>query len=284
MLLRAGLMKPTLALLFAAAAAVSAAAAPSLKQVWQTEATLKVPEGVLFDATREVLYVSNIDGRQPWEKDGTGSIARVGLDGQVREVEWVKGLHAPKGLALAKGRLYVADIDRIVIIDPERGEITATVPVPEAQRLNDVSAAADGTVYVTDSAAGRVYVLRHDKPALLSDAFKSPNGVLATAEGLYVLDQETLFKLPPQGEPVAVVKGLVGHVDGVEVAGPGAFIVSCWNGIIYHATTAGTVTTLLDTRQAEINAADIGYDAKRRIVYVPTFWKNRVVAYQLGGD
>lgn len=259
-------------------------AAPTLEKLWETKATLKVPEGVVFDASRQILYVSNIDGKEPWGSDGAGSIARVGLDGKVQDVEWVKGLHAPKGMALANGRLYVADIDRVVAIDPDAGKILATIPVPDAQRLNDVSADSSGAVYVTDSATGNVFVLRDHTPSLFSDAFKGPNGVLATPEGIYVLDQETLFKVQQGGKPVPVVKGLAGHVDGVEVAGPGAFVVSCWNGIVYHATTDGTVTTLLDTRDAEVNAADIGYDAERRIVYVPTFWKNTVAAYQLSGD
>ena len=38
---------------------------------------------------------------------------------------------------------------------------------------------------------------------------------------------------------------------------------------------------ILDTRIDKINAADIGYDSKNKIVYVPTFWKNNVMAYQL---
>ena len=37
----------------------------------------------------------------------------------------------------------------------------------------------------------------------------------------------------------------------------------------------------LDEGSAGINTADIGYDKKNKIVYVPTFWKNHVVAYQL---
>src|SRR5688572_8053526 len=43
-----------------------------LTKLWESEATLKVPESVRFDAQRKVLYVSNIDG-QPWEADGKGS-------------------------------------------------------------------------------------------------------------------------------------------------------------------------------------------------------------------
>jgi hypothetical protein len=39
--------------------------------------------------------------------------------------------------------------------------------------------------------------------------------------------------------------------------------------------------TLLDTSAQSVNSADIGYDAKNRIVYVPTFFKNSVVAYEV---
>jgi hypothetical protein len=36
-----------------------------LTKVWESEASLKVPEGVRYDAANKVLYVSNIDG-EPW--------------------------------------------------------------------------------------------------------------------------------------------------------------------------------------------------------------------------
>jgi hypothetical protein len=38
---------------------------------------------------------------------------------------------------------------------------------------------------------------------------------------------------------------------------------------------------LLDSREEKKNSADIGFDAKNKIVYVPTFWRNTVVAYQV---
>jgi hypothetical protein len=38
---------------------------------------------------------------------------------------------------------------------------------------------------------------------------------------------------------------------------------------------------LLDTREKKVNSADIGYDPVNQIVYVPTFFKNNVVAYKL---
>jgi hypothetical protein len=40
-------------------------------------------------------------------------------------------------------------------------------------------------------------------------------------------------------------------------------------------------TLMLDTKGAESNTADIGYNAAEKIVYVPTFYKNKVAAYRL---
>ena len=43
----------------------------------------------------------------------------------------------------------------------------------------------------------------------------------------------------------------------------------------------GTRELLVDTRADKINSADIGYDAKTRTLYVPTFFKNSIVAYEV---
>ena len=59
------------------------AKAPELVLKWESDSSLKVPESVLFDKAAQVLYVSNIDGTNPWEADGKGSIGKVGLDGKV---------------------------------------------------------------------------------------------------------------------------------------------------------------------------------------------------------
>jgi hypothetical protein len=53
----------------------------SLVKLWQTDSVFKVPESVLFDAKSNVLYVSNIDGKEPWGKDGVGSIGKLNTDG-----------------------------------------------------------------------------------------------------------------------------------------------------------------------------------------------------------
>ena len=39
--------------------------------------------------------------------------------------------------------------------------------------------------------------------------------------------------------------------------------------------------SLLKTSDQEINSADIGFNQTDQVVYVPTFFDNRVVAYKL---
>ena len=120
-------MRVMLALLAFAFVATSAhAASDRLVRKWETKVQLKVPESVLYDAARKVLYVSNIDG-EPWLDDGKGSIGKVGLDGRIIAVEWITGLSAPKGLAMRGSRLYVADLTNLVVIDIEKGAIAERV-------------------------------------------------------------------------------------------------------------------------------------------------------------
>ena len=75
--------------------------------------------------------------------------------------------------------------------------------------------------------------------------------------------------------------GLDASTDGVEKVTGNDFLVSCWNGIIYYISADGSKQVLLDTREQKSNTADIGYDSKNRMVYVPTFFKNSVAAYEL---
>lgn len=279
--MKASLSLPALALATTLAFATTLSAqSRSLVKKWETEATLLTPESVLFDAKGKVLYVSNIEGNQPWAKDGAGSIAKVGLDGKVIAAQWVKGLEAPKGLGLHKGKLYAADIDRVAVIDVAKGAITRFIEVPGSKRLNDISIDASGVVYVSDMGDAKIYAIKDGTPSVYLDGLKNPNGVLAVKDSLYVLDSGTLLKFGKNKTREVIVEGLEGGTDGIEQVKGDEFVVSCWGGVIY-SVMGNKKTQLLDTRPEKSNTADIGYDPKTRTVYVPTFFKNSVAAYEL---
>ncbi len=95
--------------------------AQTLTHKWTTEPSLRVPESVLLDAKNNVLYVSSIDGT-PQNKDGNGFISQVTLDGKIKNLKWVTGLDAPKGMGLHNNNLYIADISRLVTVDITTGK------------------------------------------------------------------------------------------------------------------------------------------------------------------
>ncbi len=251
-----------------------------LVKKWETDSTLKVPESVFFDSKNNVLYVANIDG-QPGQKDGNGSIGKIGLDGKIIEVDWVSGLNAPKGMGVHNNTLWVADLTELVAIDIASGKVTQRVPVEGSQFLNDVTVDNNGIVYVSDSRTKKVHRIENGNPTVWLDNLQGPNGLLYHDKQLYVLDNGGMYKVEKNKSLTKMADGMVGGTDGVEHVKGRDFLVSCWEGMVYYVKGDGTKETLLDTREQKINAADIGYDARNRIVYVPTFWKNSVVAYEL---
>jgi hypothetical protein len=250
-----------------------------LVKLWETDTILKVPESVFFDGKQ--LYVANIDGTQPWAKDGKGSIGRVALDGKIITVDWVTGLNAPKGMGIYKGKLYVADITEVVVVDIAKAGVVKRIAIDSAQALNDITIDRNGIVYVSDSKGKKVYQIKNDVPSMLIENLKRPNGLLATKNDFYVLDDGGVYKLEKNKTLSLIANGMEGGTDGVVKVGGNDVVVSCWAGAIWYVKGDGTKELLLDTQAQKINTADIDYNPAKKIIYVPTFWKNSVVAYSL---
>src|SRR5690242_16082702 len=87
--------------------------AQTLQKIWETSG-LEAPESVLYNSAQKVYYVSNVVGT-PTDKDGNGYISQLDENGKIVNQKWVTGLNAPKGLGLYNGKLYVADIDQVVV-------------------------------------------------------------------------------------------------------------------------------------------------------------------------
>ena len=253
----------------------------SLSRLWETDTLLKVPESVLFDAGNKVLYVSNIDGTDPWANDGKGSIGKVSLDGKIIAAEWISGLSSPKGMGLYNGKLYVADLTNIVVIDLAKGKIEKTIAIEGAGGLNDISVGNDGVIWVSDSKGKKIYKVENDKPSLYLENLKGPNGVLMRGKDFYIVDAGGFYKVNNDKTLAMVVDGMEGGTDGIENITGNDFLVSCWQGAIWYINDKGEKQLLLNTKEEKKNTADIGFDPATKTVYVPTFWKNTVVAYQV---
>ena len=258
--------------------------AHKLTKLWETEASLKVPESVRLDAKRRVLYVSNIDGPS-WEADGKGSIAKVGLDGKVVAAEWVTGLDCPKGLALSEdGKwLYAADVGGIVVIDVKKGKIAKKIAIPEGIQLNDLVSDGKGTLYISDSKGKKVYAVKGDKATVFLDetVLKGPNGLLVHDGALYVLDNNSLNRVEPDKSLKVLADGMPGGVDGLENVKDSDFLVSVWSGAVWYVNGDGSKELLFDGKAVQTSTADIGWDPSTKTVYVPTFFKNSIIAFKV---
>jgi hypothetical protein len=269
-----------LASFFTAFTIFTSKAQHTLTQTWATEASLPIPESVFYSAQNKLLYVSLIDGK-PGEKDGVGGIAKVGLDGKIIAKDWVTGLNAPKGMGVIGKKLYVADLTEVVEIDTKSGKILAKHPIEGSKFLNDLTVDTKGRIYVSDSETKKVHLIENGKVSTYFEDLTRPNGVLAVGTDLLIADSGTLKRVSKTKEVKILAEGMDKSTDGIEQVVPGEYIVSCWSGVVYYVKSDGTTEKLLDTSADKTNSADIGYDSVKKIVYVPTFVKNSVVAYQL---
>lgn len=258
--------------------------AQKLELKWKTDTLLRVPESVLLDATKNVLYVSCIDGK-PDQKDGKGYISKVLPTGKIEKLEWVTGLDAPKGMGLYKNNLYVTDITRVDVIDITTGKVTQKIEIDGAQFLNDITVDVKGNVFVSDSKMGRIYVLKNNKAELYFESadFKGINGLLSLSQdSLYVLDfgSGANYKLSADKKLTKFSQTNQG-ADGVVRVDKNTYLISSWPGEVYYVNEKGESQKLLDTKDQKISAADIEYDSKSKTLYVPTFYANSVMAYSL---
>ncbi|MEO5602964.1 MAG: hypothetical protein ABIR06_18735 [Cyclobacteriaceae bacterium] len=253
-----------------------------LQLKWETDTLLTTCESVLFDKDNDVLYVSNINGA-PDGKDGNGFISRVSLEGKITDVQWVKGLDAPKGLGISNGKLYVADIDKVHEIDTKTGKVTRTYPVKGAVFLNDISIDSKGKVYISDSSGGTIYTIEDGKLSTWMKDLNGPNGLLAE-DGKFLMalwNGKSLNSIDTDSREVTLRTDSIDNPDGIESIGGDAYLVSSWNGMVHYVDSDWNGTIVLDTRADSLSAADIEYVKEKNLLLVPTFFKNKVMAYEV---
>jgi len=257
--------------------------AQKLELKWKTDTVLRVPESVLYDAERKVLYVANIDGA-PDGKDGVGFISKINPNGKIENLTWATGLDAPKGMGVYKGKLYVADISRVAVVDIASGKVTDKIEVDGAKFLNDITVDKNGKVFVSDTGTGKIFTLNGNKAELYFESaeFKGINGLLAEGNDIYIVDFASGNNYILGADKKLKKIGMSSQgADGVVPLNKGAHLVSSWHGEVYYVSASGEAKKLLDTKDKKINAADIEYDAKTKMLFVPTFFANSVMAYEL---
>ena len=279
------------------AAPAASAQPPAVKAGWVVQ-DMRTPESAYLDEGSGYLFVSQIDG-QPNQKDGKGRISKLGLDGSVVTADWFTALNAPKGLRSFGGTLWVADLDEVIGIDVASAKENARVKIDGATFLNDVAVGADGTVYVSDMLANKIYAIKDGKATVFAEGeqLEYPNGLFVEGERLvvggwgskpaadfttkvpghlYSLDLKTKQK-------TLITKQPLGNIDGVEQEARGGYLVTDY--------LAGKVIQVSQTGESRVvrtfkpGLADHTFlYAQGDILIAPHMNENTVAAYDISAD
>lgn len=252
------------------------------------------PESVIRDTKNKLIFVSNQDGGMT-EKNGTGYISKLKLNGEIIEKKWITGINGPKGMAIYKNILYVSDIDVIVAINIKTKEVKR-YPVQGTKHLNDVTVDKRGNVYVSEILAShKIYMLSKGNVSVFiqNKEIENPNGLYAYKGNLYVgtsgskKDPVTyeskipgsLFKINLKNKTITKITKPFAGIDGVEKAKNGFFMSDWLKGkIYYYSKKTKQISEALNLSRG---TADIDYDRKSKMLYIPMMIEGKVLAYKM---
>ena len=263
-----------------------------------------IPESARYDPARDQYYVSNVNAHAT-AADNNGFIALVGPDGQVVDRSFIAGgqkgatLHGPKGMALVGDDLWVTDVTTLRRFNRRSGQPGVAVDLAPhgALFLNDVTAAPDGTLYVSDTSLvfpptgnptrGKTDRVYRVTPAggvsvAVADArLEGPNGVFWDARAGHLLIASIMGKNIyrwTEGSGLQLHAAGPGGYDGVERLDDATLLVSSQDLPGVMTLTASGLTALIPNVS---DVADIGVDTKRRRVAIPRLDPNVVEIWQL---
>lgn len=254
---------------------------------------LSNPESAVIKGN--TIFISNIGAVHPDSKDGDGWIAKFNMKDKKLK-KWITGLNDPKGLRITKGKLYVADLDKIIVIDINKGKISKKISVRGARFINDIDVDSKGNIYTSDTRYGIIFVTNEKSKKtsiLLKDMDEAPNGLIIKDDRLYVASWA--FKMDPtnwnvekQGSFFFIDlkdKSLhfigpreIGSLDGLESYEKGQWLISDKNGgKVYLLDEASNKKNTLI--KEVIGVADIGYDPSQKLLLLPITESNIVRVY-----
>lgn len=258
---------------------------------------LDAPEAAYWHAESRTWFVSNLGGGLSLARDGYGRLSRYDENGKLLNAHWVKGMDAPTGIAAFGNLLYVADRSGVHEIDVKKAKILRTIEIVNSKFLNDVAAAPNGDLFVSDFEANRIYRLNNERKAevwIEGVELQSPNGLIVDGNYLIIAtwgpmtDPSTFAvkhpgtlikadlstrKLSPIGKdhPIA-------SFDGVVVVGEQYFATDWPNGRLLRISRDGIVREVLT---GFYQLADLGYNPENNILAMPVMSDNRLIFLHL---
>jgi len=257
-----------------------------IEEAWKTEAIFSVPESVLYDPVREVLYVTNFDQFTRTTSGREQYISKLSTDGEILEMKYIDSLDNPLGMCIHKDKLYIAEKGGFAIADLKTASVTDHVGIPEAMFPNDIEVDSKGRVYVSDSRKNVVWRIIDSEAEVWLEGrdILDPNTIKIIDGKLYVGNSgdQCLKAFDLESKEMEVIADFVpGFIDGIRSLPTGELLVSLWDGKLYLVSDGGELSQLLDLKNEGIYIADFEYLHETGMLYVPGFFTNQVFAYKI---
>ena len=257
-----------------------------ITKLWESEKNLNTVESVLFDPAGKNIFTACIDGR-PADIDSNGYISKFSEKGELIKLKWCTGLNGPKGSCIFDGKIYVTDINRLVVVDLKTGAILKSYPVIDASFLNDCTCDEEGRIYFSDTSEQNsvVYKLENGEVHRWLEGIEisGPNGLFYQDKKLYIgnTGSKELKCYDFESGKIKTIANVGMGIDGLKMLKDGSFLISNWSDRVSLLSTDGKVTDLVNTADQKMNAADFEFIPENMQIIVPTFFDNRIVCYQL---
>ena len=265
------------------------------------------PESVITDGT--FFYVSNVGAElAPSKKDADGFISKLDGDGNILELKWLSGdgLHAPKGMAIVNGVLYVADVDKVRGYNMKSKKKTFQVDLSSTRTvyLNDLTVRDNNTLYVSATDLGYIYKvnLKGGGSFEMVDIYSDLSG----ANGLVydkVKDRLLIASFGQYGKPNGMI-GVCplnteklkqkymgtyhGYLDGIQIVADDMILMTDWQNLekggnlLFYDLVTEEIRPLLGGLIG--GPADFYYDAKTKNVWLPAMQDNELIITKLDID
>lgn len=248
------------------------------------------PESVTSDGKR--FFVSN-QGQDFSSRDSDGFISEISPDGKLIELKFAptKGvLHAPKGMTIENGILYVADLERVVGFDISTRKTVFELVIPQATVLNDICRLENGFINITDTYSGNIYkVNTRTKSFEIIGNISAVNGIsfnkstnqIAVCTNGKMLGEGSVY-IKTGNEDFRQLPNISnGFFDGIEWIDDTHLLISDW--VTFPTKGYGKLWIYdLKNQQAEMllteeSIADIFYNPATQKIYMPQMLKNKVI-------
>ena len=167
----------------------------------------------------------------------------------------------------------------------DNGEIINTIELDGQPDLNDITVSNDGIVYVSGSGSVTIYKLKNGAldPIFTGEEGERFNGLYWEKDRMLLLTSNSskFYEIPWGTMEAKLIADNMGHGDGIAPIGDGGYICTNWKGAINLVSAKGEVTELQNTIALGQNSADCDFCIDEQILYVPTFFENKVKAYKL---